>query len=130
MVVGAENSKVRNAEVSELLNYGFANYESKNVVAAGEVVEESVAVSKGKQDAVRGVAESDVSIFGKKGSLQNVEKEAELYDLSAPISKGDRIGELRVKLNGEIVGSTYILSDADVTTKNYRDFVNDIVEKW
>ncbi len=130
VVVGAENSKVRNAEVSELLNYGFANYESKNVVAAGEVVEESVAVSKGKQDAVRGVAESDVSIFGKKGSLQNVEKEAELYDLSAPISKGDRIGELRVKLNGEIVGLTYILSDADVTTKNYRDFVNDIVEKW
>lgn len=130
VVIGAENSKVRNAEVSELLNYGFANYESKNVVAAGEVVEESVAVSKGKQDAVRGVAEFDVSIFGKKGSLQNVEKEAELYDLSAPISKGDRIGELRVKLNGEIVGSTYILSDADVTTKNYRDFVNDIVEKW
>lgn len=130
VVVGAENSKVRNAEVSELLNYGFANYESKNVVAVGEVVEESVAVSKGKQDAVRGVAESDVSVFGKKGSLQNVEKEAELYDLSAPISKGDRIGELRVKLNGEIVGSTYILSDADVTTKNYRDFVNDIVEKW
>lgn len=130
VVIGAENSKVRNAEVSELLNYGFANYESKNVVAAGEVVEESVAVSKGKQDAVRGVAESDVSVFGKKGSLQNVEKEAELYDLSAPISKGDRIGELRVKLNGEIVGSTYILSDADVTTKNYRDFVNDIVEKW
>jgi len=130
VVIGAENSKVRNTEVSELLNYGFANYESKNVVAAGEVVEESVAVSKGKQDAVRGVAESGVSVFGKKGSLQNVEKEAELYDLSAPISKGDRIGELRVKLNGEIVGSTYILSDADVTTKNYRDFVNDIVEKW
>ncbi len=130
VVIGAENSKVRNAEVSELLNYGFANYESKNVVAVGEVVEESVAVSKGKQDAVRGVAESDVSVFGKKGSLQNVEKEAELYDLSAPISKGDRIGELRVKLNGEIVGSTYILSDTDVTTKNYRDFVNDIVEKW
>ncbi len=130
VVIGAENSKVRNAEVSELLNYGFANYESKNVVAAGEVVEKSVAVSKGKQDAVRGVAESDVSVFGKKGLLQNVEKEAELYDLSAPISKGDRIGELRVKLNGEIVGSTYILSDADVTTKNYRDFVNDIVEKW
>ena len=130
VVIGAENSKARNAEVSELLNYGFANYESKNVVAAGEVVEESVAVSKGKQDAVRGVAESDVSIFGKKGSLQNVENEAELYDLSAPISKGDRIGELRVKLNGEIVGSTYILSDADVTTKNYRDFVNDMVEKW
>ena len=130
VVIGAENSKVRNAEVSELLNYGFANYESKNVVAAGEVVEESVAVSKGKQDAVRGVAESDVSVFGKKGSLQNVEKEAELYDLSAPISKGDRIGELRIKLNGEIVGSTYILSDEDVTTKNYRDFVNDIVEKW
>lgn len=130
VVIGAENSKVRNTEVSELLNYGFANYESKNVVAAGEVVEESVAVSKGKQDAVRGVAESGVSVFEKKGSLQNVEKEAELYDLSAPISKGDRIGELRVKLNGEIVGSTYILSDADVTTKNYRDFVNDIVEKW
>ena len=130
VVIGAENSKVRNAEVSELLNYGFANYESKNVVAAGEVVEKSVAVSKGKQDAVRGVAESDVSVFGKKGLLQNVEKEAELYDLSAPISKCDRIGELRVKLNGEIVGSTYILSDADVTTKNYRDFVNDIVEKW
>jgi len=130
VVIGAENSKARNAEVSALLNYGFANYESKNVVTAGEVVEESVAVSKGKKDAVRGVAESDVSVFGEKGSLQNIEKEVEIYELSAPITKGERIGELKVKSGGEVVGSTYILSDEDVMTKNYRDYVGDIVEKW
>ena len=130
VVIGAENSKLRNAEVSKLLDYGFANYESKKVVGVGEMTEEVVPVSNGKQDAVRGVIGSDVFVFGKKGTLQNIEKEIGFYELSAPVSKGERIGEVRIVLNGEVVGSAYILSDEDVLTKNYRDFVDEIIKEW
>lgn len=130
VVIGAENSKVRNAEVSELFNYGFANYESRKVVAEGEIVEESINVSGGKQDTIGGIAECNVSIFGKKGSLQNVEREINIDEVFAPVRKGDKIGEVRIVLNGEEVGKTDILASEDVMTKNYRDFVDDIVEKW
>ena len=130
VVIGAENSKARNAEVSELFNYGFANYESRTVIAEGEIVDESIAVSGGKKDTICGVAKSNVSIFCKKGSLQNIEKELHLDKVSAPVRKGDKIGEIRIMLNGEETGQTDILANEDVMTKNYRDFVDDIVEKW
>lgn len=130
VVIGAENSKARNAEVSELFNYGFANYESRNVVAEGEIVEETIKVSGGKKDTISGIAKSNVSVFGKKGSLQNVEKEINLDEVFAPVRKGDKIGEIRIMLNGEEVGKTDILANEDVMTKSYRDFVGDIVEKW
>ncbi len=130
VVIGAENSKTRNAEVSELFNYGFANFESLNVVTEGETVEKSIAVSGGKKDTICGVAKSNVSVFGKKGSMQNIEKELNFDKVFAPVRKGDKIGEICIMVNGEKVGTTDILADEDVMTKNYRDYVDDIIKKW
>ena len=130
VVIGAENSKTRNAEVSELFNYGFANFESRNVVTEGEAVEKSIAVSGGKKDTICGVAKSNVSVFGKKGSMQNIEKELNFDKVFAPVRKGDKIGEICIMLNGEKIGTTDILAGEDVMTKNYRDYVDDIIKKW
>ena len=130
VVIGAENSKIRNAEVSELFNYGFANFESLNVVTEGETIEKSIAVSGGKKDTICGIAKSNVSVFGKKGSMQNIEKELNFDKVFAPVRKGDKIGEICIMLNGEKVGTTDILAGEDVMTKNYRDYVDDIIKKW
>ena len=130
VVIGAENSKTRNAEVSKLFDYGFANYECKKLVSVGEIMDEPVAVAKGKVSEIRGYAEADVCVFGKKGGFGNMEKEIEVYDVAAPISKGDIVGELRIVSDGRVIGKTNLLASEDVMNKTYRDFVDDIVSGW
>ncbi len=130
VVIGAENSKTRNAEVSKLFDYGFANYECKKLVSMGEMMDEPVAVAKGKVSEIRGCAEADVCVFGKKGGFGNMEKEIEVYDVAAPISKGDIVGELRIVSDGQVIGKTNLLASEDVMNKTYRDFVDDIVSGW
>lgn len=130
VVIGAENSKTRNAEVSKLFDYGFANYECKKLVSVGEMMDEPVAVAKGKVSEIRGYAEADVCVFGKKGGFGNIEKEIEVYDVAAPISKGDIVGELRIVSDGQVIGKTNLLASEDVMNKTYRDFVDDIVSGW
>ena len=130
VVIGAENSKTRNAEVSKLFDYGFANYECKKLVSVGEMMDEPVAVAKGKVSEILGYAEADVCVFGKKGGFGNMEKEIEVYDVAAPISKGDIVGELRIVSDGQVIGKTNLLASEDVMNKTYRDFVDDIVSGW
>lgn len=59
-----------------------------------------------------------------------MEKEIEVYDVAAPISKGDIVGELRIVSDGQVIGKTNLLASEDVMNKTYRDFVDDIVSGW
>ena len=59
-----------------------------------------------------------------------MEKEIEVYDVAAPISKGDIVGELRIVSDGQTIGKTNLLASEDVMNKTYRDFVDDIVSGW
>ena len=74
VVIGASSSKTRNARVSELLNYGFSNYESKVIASKGDKVETEIEIKGGKQTVVSGEYANDIKIFGKKGEFSNLEK--------------------------------------------------------
>lgn len=130
IVVGAESSKVRNAEVSKLFNYGFANYETKRYAAKGDVAEEVVSVNNGKQASVNAVVADDIVLFGKRGANKECVIEKEFYEISAPVKCGDKVGKLKVIKNGEIVGSVDLLAQNDVAEKGYMDILDDFIEKW
>lgn len=130
VVIGAPDSKTRNAEVSKLFNYGFANFETKKFVQGGEHLQERVNVSNGKQQDVGAIVGRDVVLFGKKGEYKDCVLEKEFYDCSAPLKAGDKIGELKVVRNGEVLESADLLADGDVEKKGYMDIVNDMVNKW
>lgn len=44
--------------------------------------------------------------------------EKEFYDCSAPLRAGDKIGELKVLKDGELLASSDILADNDVDKKD------------
>ena len=129
VVVGAPDSKTRNAQVCGMFNYGFSGFESKKYVSAGDPVEGEVAVDGGKENSVGGYSAGNLAVFGKKGE-GNCTVETEFYPVSAPVKKGDTIGALRLVRDGEILASTEILANNDVETKTYGDVIGDFIKNW
>ncbi|MBQ8882009.1 MAG: D-alanyl-D-alanine carboxypeptidase, partial [Clostridia bacterium] len=130
VAIGAENAKTRNKEVSELLNYGFANYERKVFAKGGEKIDQTIPVANGKKSSVGGYLSCDLVSFGKKGDHKNLVVKYEFNNICAPVNANEKIGKA-ILCNGEKeIFSADILSSEDILEKNYGDFLDDIVEKW
>ncbi len=129
VTIGAENSKTRNREVSELLNYGFANYKTVYAVRAGDEIGE-YAVSNGKTDTVKVVAASDCTAFVKCGDNAELTLSPEIGDLCAPVAVGEKVGTVKVLLNGEEFATVDAISQSECLKKGYLDIVDDFIGQW
>ncbi|MBD5132308.1 MAG: D-alanyl-D-alanine carboxypeptidase [Clostridiales bacterium] len=129
VAIGAENSKTRNKEVSEMLNYGFANYKTVFAVKKGDLVGE-YAVEGGKTDTVTVVAADDCSAFVKCGEKSEIELVSQIDALCAPVNVGDKVGTIVVKINGEVYGEVDAVAQTDCQKKGYIDIINDFIANW
>ena len=103
VVFGADSPKVRNAQVTKMLDYAFSQYTTHPVYKKDAVLTESK-VSKGNLKKVTGVTSEPISVLTKKGSnpkdfTQNIVMNKELQ---APIQKGETIGILQMKKDGKV----------------------------
>ena len=124
VIMGAPDTGKRNRDARKLIDYGFANYISHSFGKKGELVSK-IKVNKGDSDFINAVFETNVDVLLKKGEEQSIEKAIELPDsIAAPISKGQKIGELIVKKDGEKIAFYNIVSDAEVEKGS---FINNII---
>ncbi len=130
VVMGASDSKSRNAEVSKLFDYGFANYEKKVFVQKGLLLEDRILVNGGREKFTTGIVESDLFAFSKRNENKDFATEIEYFDISAPINRGEVVGEIKLIKNGEVVSRSNILSNATVKRQSYYDIIDKIVQKW
>ena len=128
-VIGAENSKTRNKEVSELLNYGFANYCTKTAVNVGDVVG-SFPVANGKCGEIEAKAGESVKVFVKSSDNPDITTEHVVGTIKAPVKAGDVIGELTVKVDGNAYKTIPLVAASDCAKKGYKDIVDDFIDKW
>ena len=98
VIMKAPTTKIRFAEAQKLLDYGFSNYEYKQLVKKGDVLK-SVDVTKGVEENLNLIVENDVGLLLKKGQDKDVEQTVELNEnISAPIQEGQKLGEIVFKL--------------------------------
>lgn len=94
VIMGSPTSKIRFAEASKLLDYGFANYDSVKLAEKGETMG-MIVIEKGSPNMIEAVAPENINVLVKKGERDNIRSELSFGDkISAPIAKGDKIGEL------------------------------------
>ncbi|NLM52569.1 MAG: D-alanyl-D-alanine carboxypeptidase [Firmicutes bacterium] len=119
------------AEARQLLDWGFANFQSIPIVKKGEVLGK-VAVDKGKMTEVNVLAADDLALLVPKGARQDLTEEINLAErLPAPLSTGQNIGSLVVKgKNGEELGSVALVPAADVERANFITFFKRYVNAW
>ncbi|MCI9434939.1 MAG: D-alanyl-D-alanine carboxypeptidase [Bacilli bacterium] len=93
------DSKTRNAEISSMLDYGFAQYSTEKVLSTDSILDK-VLVDKGKKEYVEIVPTENITFLNKKTeNSKNATYEIKLNELKAPLKKGDVIGTLIVKLD-------------------------------
>ncbi len=130
IVIGGADSKKRNAEVSKLFNYGFANYETKEIIKGGDKFSEAVKVEGGKSDTVEGVYADSFKLFSRKGDDSDYEITYEINNVSAPVNANDEIGKAVIARGGEAIGEVKIVALKGVEKKGYMDIVDDFISKW
>lgn len=123
VVMGSPSNKTRFQDAMALLNYGYsvsALYEDANteqlptIPVRGGIVDEAALVYKGPFRYLD-IAGSDLGSIEKTISLPP--------EVTAPIKRGDAVGEAVYKLNGQRIGSVSILSDVTIDKAGYKDYL-------
>jgi serine-type D-Ala-D-Ala carboxypeptidase (penicillin-binding protein 5/6) len=115
VVFGAPTSKERNAQVTKLLNYAFAQYQTHPMFKRNQTI--SLAkVSKGKEKTIEAVTSEPISILTKKGEkTQDVKQKVILQkNLKAPITKGDKVGTIKLLKNGKVILESPLVASKSV----------------
>jgi len=99
VVMGEPDSSVRNEEVKEMLDYGFAQYEVETMLSTKSVLD-TKEVDKGKQRYVDLVPTENINFLNKKtDGKRNASYEVKIDNLKAPLKVGDKVGTLIIKEN-------------------------------
>lgn len=125
VVMGAPDHKVRFADASAMLNYGFG----KCLLYVDENKEElaPVPVIQGKEKEVPVAFETEFRYLDCSGQkISDVEKYIELpEEVQAPVRKGETAGRAVYSRNGKEIGSTAIIYTADVESADFLDYLEE-----
>lgn len=124
----AETSPIRFKDATNLLNYGFANYESVKICGAKDKVA-TVKFEKGEKENVDLVAKDDLSVLIKKGDKKDFQKKVKIkQDLKLPIKKNTELGVVKVYRGKELVGETKIINNEDINKASYLQMLRRVVD--
>ncbi|MCE9683189.1 D-alanyl-D-alanine carboxypeptidase family protein [Halomonas alkalisoli] len=138
VVMGTSSEEARAQETQKLLSYGFRYYETMNLYEQGAVLS-TPRIWGGERNELRvGV---DENVFMTVPRARNQELGARLdirQDLSAPISQGDRVGTLEVRLGDDIVGEQALVALESIEEGNIfkrlfdqvRRFFSNLIGGW
>ena len=104
VVLGAKSSSMRASESLKLLNWGFQSYDSVTLFAKDSPVA-TLRVWKGTQPNVKAGFGNDFSIAVPRGYADKVKSEFTPQPrLMAPIEAGQKLGALKVTIDGKVYG--------------------------
>jgi D-alanyl-D-alanine carboxypeptidase (penicillin-binding protein 5/6) len=101
VVLGTDSSRARARESQTLLRYGFRFFDTQQIYAGGEELERR-RVWKGRADDVAVGLPEDLVLTMVRGRYEDLEASMTLEPwITAPVTPGDRLGSIRVELDGE-----------------------------
>lgn len=103
VAMGEPDSKTRNQEISEMLDYAFAQYEVEIMLDKDSVIK-TIEVEKGQNKFVDLVPLNEVSFLNKKGTnKKNATYEISIDKVKAPVKEGDIVGNLKIKEDENVI---------------------------
>ena len=119
VVMGEPTPQDRNSEVSELLNYGFSQYQSISVVKKNQVITD-IELIKAKNKIIDIVAKEDYSLFIKKNEKPGkITYDFKLNDININIKKGDEVGILYILENGKKIKEVPLTIKNNIEKANF-----------
>ncbi|MEM1230453.1 MAG: D-alanyl-D-alanine carboxypeptidase family protein [Pseudomonadota bacterium] len=103
VVMGTKSDEARMRESQKLLSYGFRYFETQRLYEAGVPLKEAE-IWYADADTTQLGVEAPVVVTIPRGSYNDIEAELKVRRVvEAPISAGDKLGELILRLHGDVV---------------------------
>jgi D-alanyl-D-alanine carboxypeptidase (penicillin-binding protein 5/6) len=130
VVLGAASEAARVSESLKLLNHGFQAYDTVQLYASGQPVS-ALRVWKGAAPEVAAGFLADQHVTLPKGKAAKLELTMTASEpLVAPVVRGQKIGVVRVALEGRTLGEFPLLALADVPPASLFGRAWDTVRLW
>ena len=130
VIMGAENPNDRFQDAAALLNYGFSKC---NIFTDehGETLPE-LSVKKGTEKLLSVEFKNPFQYLSAKGDdFSTIEKQISLPEyVTAPVKKGDKVGEAVYSLGSEKIGSVDIIAADDIAQADFSDYMKEIFLKY
>ena len=118
VVSGFENKNSRSRESMKLLNWGFRTFDTVQIAKKNETLE-SLNVWLGKKPRVDVVVDEDIYLTIPKRKKKIIKAVIEYKGpINAPISKGDKIGKLKIYISNELVKEVDVFSKEKIKRSN------------
>lgn len=125
VVLGAHNHF---SVTRELLNYGFSNFKLRQVVKAHKPYH-SINIENGIKDEIVLIAKDDIVVPISKNDFVDL-KVVTPNKIKAPVYKNQRIGELQVFINNNLICSTPLVALKEIRELNIVDKFYIIIRQW
>ena len=113
VVMGAKTSKDRFAACKSMLDYGFANFAIYTPVLQEGA---SVPVTLGEADSVAAVPAGEINLLVDKSQRNSIGTELALdKTVTAPVSRGQRLGTLTIKAGEQILSQIPLVAESAVS---------------
>ncbi len=103
IVLGENDSKVRNSETMSLLDYGFNNLKVDVLKNSGEVVKK-IKLDKADREIVPIVLKDNLYVIEEQSSNKNkYDYKVVIDEFELPIKKGDSVGKIKAYSNNKVI---------------------------
>lgn len=121
VVMGEATSKERNKEVSEMLDYAFAQYKVENIFKSGNSLGK-YRVENGEVEYTEVIPKQQATIVKKKGEeTGKLTYQINTNNLKAPIKVGDNVGTLIIKENDKPIKRLKLTVNKNINKASFLD---------
>ena len=124
VVMGCETSQERFSACKSMLDYGFANY----ALVSPQAEQLTVPVKLGKTAEVAAVPAQQSQLLVEKGQKSQVVLQTELEEtVTAPVSQGQKLGTLTVRLGDQTLAQIPLVAQAAVGRLSWWDIYKQLM---
>ena len=126
----APSTKVRFAEAQKLLDYGFNTFTFEQFGKKDDIVK-NIHVTKGVRSSVDAILSDHAGLLMEKGKNKNIQQNLTLDEtISAPITAGQKLGEISLVLDGKTLSTIDIVAKNDVEKINLFTMTKKVIYSW
>ncbi len=122
IVMSSDTKDNRTKDTISLLEYGFSNYGLEAIIDSN-IYKKQLYVDNAKDRIVYYGIKSDINMIVEKGKRDiDYEVKTKLNNISAPLSKNSKVGEIKLKYNNESYTYDLIIFN-DIKKSNYLEVI-------
>lgn len=123
VALGEQVSKIRNQEVTTLLDYGFNTYKVNLIKEKNDIID-TIKIDKANKEKINIIVEDNLTILTKKSETSiNYDTKYKINKITLPIKKGTKIGTIDVILNNKIIKTSNLIVEENIDKISYLKYL-------